>query len=49
VVLVSHSAPTIMELCDRAVWIEDGVSRVEGPVREVLAEYNDFLKSGRRM
>lgn len=44
VVLVSHSAPTIMELCDRAVWIEDGVSRAEGPVKEVLEAYNGYLK-----
>ncbi|MFW5730074.1 MAG: ABC transporter ATP-binding protein, partial [Desulfonatronovibrionaceae bacterium] len=45
VVLVSHSAGTIKELCDAAVWIESGISRSEGPAGKVLDEYNAFLKA----
>jgi len=30
VVLVSHSTGTIRQLCNRAVWIEEGVTREEG-------------------
>lgn len=44
VVLVSHSLLTIKELCDRAVWIESGISRAEGKPEEVIAEYNNYIK-----
>ncbi len=39
VVLVSHSAETIVELCDRAVWLEDGCTRAVGPAAEVVEQY----------
>lgn len=38
-VLVSHDAATIAELCDRCLWIEDGLVAAEGPPAEVLAAY----------
>lgn len=44
VVLVSHAQNTIRELCDRAVWIEGGISKAEGLVKDVLKEYNNYLK-----
>lgn len=40
-VLVSHDAATIVELCDRCVWIEDGLLAGEGPPRDVLAAYDE--------
>jgi len=40
IVLVSHSARTIRDLCDRAVWIDEGVTRAFGPVEEVAAAYH---------
>jgi lipopolysaccharide transport system ATP-binding protein len=45
VVLVSHSANTIRKLCSRAVWIEDGVTRMEGEVDEVVEAYEVFVRS----
>jgi len=48
VVLVTHSGPTIRELCDRAVWIEGGVSRAEGPPAQVLDEYNQYVRSQKK-
>lgn len=39
VVLVSHSAGTIRELCDRVVWINHGVTRMEGDTKAVLEAY----------
>ena len=39
VVLVSHSAPLIREVCDRLVWIENGKTRAQGQVKEVLEAY----------
>lgn len=45
IVLVSHSPGTIRQLCDRAVWIDNGVTRAEGDTAEVLDRYERFLKS----
>ena len=39
VVLVSHDPGTIESLCDSALWIEDGVVRMEGRTETVLAAY----------
>lgn len=39
IVLVSHNAESVRLLCDRALWIDQGVLRIDGPVDEVLAEY----------
>lgn len=43
IVLVSHSAETIRRLCDRAVWIEEGVSCAYGDTSEVLTSYEQQL------
>lgn len=45
VVLVSHSPATLAKLCNRAVWIEDGISRMEGDVMPVLAAYNEYTRA----
>ena len=39
VVLVSHNAPAIRSLCDRAVWIDRGKVMAEGSPDEVLEAY----------
>lgn len=39
VVLVSHSLPTMRELADRVVWVEDGVTKEQGPTEAVLSNY----------
>ncbi|ARN74944.1 ABC transporter ATP-binding protein [Oceanicoccus sagamiensis] len=39
VVLVSHQHDTLQELCDRLVWIEDGVSLQQGDPETVYAAY----------
>ncbi len=44
VVMVSHGMGTILDNCDRAVWIEKGKLRMDGDVKTVCAEYR---KSGR--
>jgi lipopolysaccharide transport system ATP-binding protein len=45
VVLVSHSAPLLREVCDRVVWIEDGKTKAQGNVEEIL---NDYLKKSKK-
>lgn len=47
VVVVSHQPSTLSQLCTRAVWIEDGMSRCEGPVEDVLSAYQSFVKTRR--
>ncbi len=43
IVLVSHSAATVKSLCNRAVWIENGVSRMVGDSKEVVAAYEQYM------
>ncbi|OEJ26633.1 teichoic acid ABC transporter ATP-binding protein [Streptomyces agglomeratus] len=41
VFLVSHNNRTVTETCDRALWLEAGVLRMDGPAKEVVAAYDD--------
>lgn len=43
VVLISHNAGQIKQLCDRAVWIEDGVTQLQGPPNEVVSAYHAHI------
>lgn len=45
VLIVSHNPATISDLCDRVVWIDDGVSRMEGTPEEVLPYYKKQWKT----
>lgn len=39
VFLVSHSMGSILSTCDRALWIDQGTLRMDGPAKEVVEEY----------
>lgn len=43
VVIVSHSASTMAELCDRVIWLNDGVIKDEGKPKEIMEKYNEFM------
>jgi ABC-type polysaccharide/polyol phosphate transport system ATPase subunit len=43
-VLVSHDMSAIEAMCRRAVWIDDGVVRSDGPVREVVNDYRRSIE-----
>ena len=45
VVLVSHNAAEIKRLCNRAVWIENGVTMKEGKSADVIGAYEAYLKT----
>lgn len=45
VFLVSHSMRTIKDTCNRALWIEKGVLRADGPAADIIKEYQDFNKA----
>lgn len=40
VFLVSHSNATIQEMCQRVLWIHDGMLVMDGPADEVVKEYS---------
>jgi teichoic acid transport system ATP-binding protein len=40
-----HSNGTIIESCDRAIWLEAGTLRMNGPAGEVVAAYEEFTNS----
>lgn len=44
-VFVSHLSGAVAELCARAVWIEGGVVRADGPAREVIRQYDAYLNA----
>jgi lipopolysaccharide transport system ATP-binding protein len=44
IVFVSHNSQMVEQLCDRVVWIEEGVSRAEGSPAEVIKQYLHFLE-----
>ncbi len=44
VFLVSHSTAAITTTCDRALWLESGTLRMDGPAKEVVAAYEAFAK-----
>lgn len=45
--LVSHSMEEIAKFCTRGLWIEKGVLRADGPVADVMAQYNEVMNQRR--
>ena len=39
VFLVSHSLEPVRATCDRAIWLDDGLIKMDGPVEDVIAAY----------
>ncbi len=44
VLIVSHSIPTLKELCTKVMWMHDGEIRKIGEPVQVLKEYSEFMK-----
>ena len=44
VVIVSHSSDTLRTLCDRVIWINDGVMMADGDANEVVDKYEAYMK-----
>lgn len=45
VVIVSHNEDTLLEYCDRVMWIDDGRTRAIGDAQEVISQYRQPLSS----
>lgn len=43
VFLVSHDLQTIRNSCERAIWLDNGVIRMDGPALEVADVYSDYM------
>ncbi len=48
IVIVSHSLGQIEQICERSIWIHDGMIREEGTPREVHPIYLDFMGQKRQ-
>ena len=44
--IVSHSMPSIKEMCNRAIWLHKGELKMEGSPEDVIAAYTTFLEIG---
>jgi lipopolysaccharide transport system ATP-binding protein len=44
IVFVSHNGPTVKKFCSRVIWIENGVTQMEGNATDVVGAYEDYLK-----
>jgi teichoic acid transport system ATP-binding protein len=40
VFLVSHSLDVVLDTCNRAIWLDKGILRMDGDVKEVVEAYN---------
>ena len=45
VVIVSHSTKTVVELCDKVIWLHDGLIMKEGKPEKIMEEYEAFMRS----
>ena len=43
VIIVSHSIETLEKLCDRVIWMNDGLIMEIGETVEVLERYTQFM------
>jgi lipopolysaccharide transport system ATP-binding protein len=40
---VSHSMQSVLELCNRVVWLKNGQTRMDGVAKEVVRHYNAYV------
>ena len=45
--IVSHALGQVEELCDRAIWIDNGIIKKDGPARKICEEYLNALETER--
>lgn len=45
IIFVTHSPQQVEELCDLAVWLDRGEIKMQGPAKEVVRAYGEFMGS----
>jgi lipopolysaccharide transport system ATP-binding protein len=48
IILVTHSLPPVVQLCDRALWLDSGRKMALGPAKPTLRSYLAFLERRER-
>lgn len=48
-IFVSHSISQVKEFCDKVLWLEFGKVKEYGPTEEVIKNYQEFLKTYKKM
>lgn len=48
IVIVSHSLSQIEQICDRSIWLQDGLIAAEGVPRDIHPKYLDFMGEQRQ-
>ena len=43
VIIVSHSSKTLTELCDKVIWLHDGLIKDIGPSKEIVKKYEEYM------
>jgi teichoic acid transport system ATP-binding protein len=44
VFLVSHAMESILETCNRVIWLEKGLIRMDGAPKKVVAAYTQYME-----
>lgn len=45
VVIVSHSTKTLVELCDKVIWLHDGLIKKQGEPEKIMNDYEEFMRN----
>ena len=45
VVIVSHNSNTSKELCDKVIWLHEGVIKDQGDPVEIMQKYEEFMRN----
>jgi teichoic acid transport system ATP-binding protein len=45
IMLVSHNQKSIRDVCDRVIWLENGLLRMDGPTEDVVSAYEEATTS----
>jgi len=49
VILVSHDIEKVAVFCNRAIWLQNGRVQMDGPAKDVVDCYRDFMLSGSKI
>ena len=44
VIIVSHSTKTLVELCDKVIWLHEGLIKDEGNPETIMEQYEEFMR-----
>ena len=44
VIIVSHSTKTLVDLCDKVIWLHEGNIKDEGDPETIMEKYEEFMR-----